>query len=285
MDTTADTIDDKTPDRTPDKTIALSTTGLLVAALAVLALVVAYLLGGSGGTPVAQAVTPVPTAEGADAAPRTLTMSGVGEATAVPDQVTFDLSVRMKRPELDEALDAASRTMTRVLAALEAEGVERKDVQTTGLEMYPVYDYPRYSPPVLTGYRVTQRAAVLVRELRSAGGAVSAAIDAGGNAARVGDIALKIGDPEAALGKARRLAVEEATLKAQEYAEATGQELGAVMTLREVEATSLSAIDERPLAYEMAAAFRSSADSAPLPVSAGRADLGVTVQVVWELAA
>ncbi|GEP38514.1 hypothetical protein NPS01_21770 [Nocardioides psychrotolerans] len=272
-------------DKNADRNITVSTTGLLVAALAVLALLVAYLLGGSGGTPAAQAVIPSQTVEGTGVDPRTLTMTGVGEATAVPDQVTFDLSVRMKQPELDAALDAASLTMTRVRAALEAEGVERKDVQTTGLEMHPVYDYPRYSSPVLTGYRVTQSAAVLVRELRSAGGAVSAAIDAGGNAARVGDIALKIGDPEAALGKARRLAVEEATLKAQEYAEATGEELGAVMTLREVDATSRSAIDDRPLTYEVAAAFRSSADSAPLPLSAGRADLGVTVQVVWELAA
>jgi len=281
VDTTPDIQVDK---RQPDRQLTVSVTGLLVAALAALALVVAYLLGGSGGaTPAAQAISPTQSPEGAAGKPRTLTMSGSGEASAVPDQVSFDLSVRMKRPELDEALAAASRTMARVLDALEAEGVERKDVQTTGLEMYPVYDYPRYAPPVLTGYRVTQRAAVLVRELRSAGGAVSAAIDAGGNAARVGDIALKIGDPETVLGQARQLAVEEATLKAQEYAEATGQDLGVVMTLREVEATSRSAIDARPLAYSLEA-FRSADALAQLPISAGRADLGVTVEVVWELA-
>ena len=276
---------DTTPDPTPSNSPSPSpsVTGLLVAALAALALLVAYLLGGSGGTPpAAQAVAPVQ-ASGQVAEARTVTMSGSGEATAVPDQVGFDLSVRMTRPELDEALAAASRTMTRVLGALQAQGVERKDVQTTGLEMSPVYDYPRYSPPVLTGYRVTQRAAVLVRELRSAGGAVGAAIAAGGNAARVGDIALRIGDPDVALGKARQLAVEEATRKAQEYADATGQDLGPVMTLREVQATSRSAIDQRRLTYETAA-LRDSADAAMLPVSAGRADLGVTVEVVWELA-
>ncbi len=283
MDDQPDDRPDDQPDRGPTRSVTVSLTGLLVAALAALALVVAYLLGGAGGaTPTAQALTPTSPAQGATAEPRTLTMSGAGEATAVPDQVGFDLSVRTKRPGLDEALAAGSRTMERVMDALVAAGVERKDVQTTGLEMYPVYDYPRYAPPVLTGYRVTQRAVVLVRELRSAGGVVSAAIDAGGDAARVGDIALKVGDPEKALGKARRLAVEEATLKAQEYAEATGQDLGAVLTLHEVEATSRSAIDQRPLAYE-AAALRDSAD-APLPISAGRADLGVRVRIVWELA-
>jgi uncharacterized protein YggE len=265
-----------------DKNVTVSVKGLLVAGLVLLALAVAYLLGGNGGSPAAQAAAPE---EGAVAAARTVTMTGSGEATAVPDQVVFDVSVRMMRPELEDALDESNRTMEKVLDALEAQGVARKDIQTTGLEMDPVYDYPRYSAPVLKGYRVTQRAAVLVTELKSAGKAVTAAVTSGGNAVRVGDIRLKIGDPEAALAKARTQAVVEATRKAEEYADATGQELGAVMTLREVEETSQSAIDEQRLKYGEVAAFaaRDMATSS-LPIQAGRADLGVNVQVVWELA-
>lgn len=263
-----------------DKNVTVSVKGLLVAGLVLLALAVAYLLGGNGSTPPAQAAAPE---EGAVAAARTVTMTGSGEATAVPDQVVFDVSVRMMRPELEDALDESNRTMEKVLDALEAQGVARKDIQTTGLEMNPVYDYPRYSAPVLKGYRVTQRAAVLVTELKSAGKAVTAAVNSGGNAVRVGDIRLKIGDPEAALAKARTQAVKEATRKAEEYAAATGQELGAVMTLREVEETSQSAIDEQRLMYGEVAAF-ASRDMASLPIQAGRADLGVDVQVVWELA-
>lgn len=266
-----------------DKNVTVSVKGLLVTGLVLLALAVAYLLGGDDGTPAAQAAAP----EESSAAPaRTVTMTGSGESTAVPDQVVFDVSVRMMRPELEDALDESNKTMERVLDALEAQGVARKDVQTTGLEMDPVYDYPRYSAPVLKGYRVTQRAAVLVTELKSAGKAVTAAVTSGGNAVRVGDIRLKIGDPEAALAKARAQAVEEATRKAQEYADATGQELGGVLTLRELEESSQSAIDQRDLMYaETAAAFGSmDRASAALPIRAGRADLGVDVQVVWELA-
>jgi hypothetical protein len=264
-----------------EKNVTVSVKGLLMAGLVLLALVVAYLLGGDGDTPAAQAAAP----EVEQAAARTVTMTGSGEATAVPDQVVFDVSVRMMRPELEEALAESNRTMEQVLGALEAQGVARKDIQTTGLEMDPVYDYPRYSEPVLKGYRVTQRAAVLVTELKSAGKAVTAAVTSGGNAVRVGDIRLKIGDPEVALAEARTQAVEEATRKAQEYADATGQELGAVMTLRELEETSQSAIDQRDLMYGAARSY-ATADMAlaSLPVRAGRADLGVDVQVVWELA-
>ena len=264
-----------------DKNVTLSVKGLLMAGLVLLALVVAYLLGGDGDTPAAQAAAP----DADQTAARTVTMTGSGEATAVPDQVVFDVSVRLMRPELEDALAESNRTMEKVLKALEAQGVARKDIQTTGLQMDPVYDYPRYSAPVLKGYRVTQRAAVLVTELKSAGKAVTAAVTSGGNAVRVGDIRLKIGDPEAALAKARAQAVEEATLKAQEYAEATGQELGAVLTLRELDETSQSAIDQRDVMMTRASAYAvAEMASKSVPVRAGRADLGVDVQVVWELA-
>lgn len=263
-----------------DKNVTVSVKGLLVTGLVLLAMAVAYLLGDVGGsTSPAVAAAPAEVA----ATPRTLTMSGVGEASAVPDQVTFNLSVRLLRPELDEALSGANQTMEKVLGALQDKGVARKDVQTTGLEMSPVYDYPRYSEPVLKGYRVTQRAAVLVSELKSAGNAINAAVEAGGNAARVSDIALKVGDPETALAEARQLAVEKATVKAQDYAEATGQTLGDVLTLREVESSAQSAINGTEMTQMAARSYAADA-AAPLPIRAGRADLGVTVQVVWELA-
>ena len=137
-----------------DKTVTVSVKGMLVAGLVLLALVVAYLLGGGNGNPPpAQAA-----AAAEDEAPaRTVTMTGSGEATVVPDQVVFDVSVRMMRPELEGALAASNRTREKVLKALEGQGVARKDIQTTGLEMNPVYDYPRYSAPVLTGYRSGRR--------------------------------------------------------------------------------------------------------------------------------
>ena len=102
-------------------------------------------------------------------------------------------------------------------------------MQTTGLSMYPEYDYPAYGPPVLTGYRVTQRAQVHVRELAQGGAAVSAAVETGGNGVRVSDIRLEVGDPDAVLEQARDAAVEAATAKAEQYAAATGQALGDVV--------------------------------------------------------
>ena len=154
----------------------------------------------------------------------------------MPDEVGFGVSVGLTRPDLSTALDDASATMTRVLARPGRLRRRSKDrVQTTGLAMDPVYDYPSYGPPVLRGYRVTQRAAGDgAASWTAPAGAITAAVRTGGNAVRVGDIRLLVGDRESVLEQARDAAVAEATAKAEQYAEATGQSLGDVLSLREV---------------------------------------------------
>ncbi|WP_182526672.1 SIMPL domain-containing protein [Nocardioides dongkuii] len=260
-----------------DGSITVGVKGLVVTGLVLLGLAVAYLLGDAGGGAAADAA-PAPATATPAAAPGTVTMGGAGEATAVPDQVEFSLAVGATRPSLDEALDVASTTMDRVLGRLSGFGVRKGDVQTTGLSMNPVYDYVENGPPVLRGYRVSQRAQVLVTELARGGAAISAAVGAGGNGVRVSDIRLGISDPDAALAQARQAAVAEATAKAEEYAEATGQELGGVVTLREVSATPPR---ESPVfAAQNLAAY----DAAAVPIRAGKEDLAVRVEVVWRLA-
>lgn len=251
----------------------------LLTLLAVLALLVAFLLGNAGGTP-AQAA-PVYLGDQSKAgqvaaAGGAITMTGVGKATVVPDQLTFSLSVTDKETDLDQALGRSSATMKRVIVVLGQHGVKSSDVQTTGLQMYPTYDYHSYGPPTLTGYRVTQRASVVVRDLTQGGKAISAAIGAGGNRVRASNIRLGVSDPEAAMAKARTAAVEQATAKAQEYADATDQTLGEVVSIRE----GRSARPVRDYVYNRRAAFDLAATSA-LPIKAGKDDLSVKVSVVW----
>ena len=259
-----------------EKTVTVSVRGMLLAAVVLLALLSAYLVGNAGGagTP-AQAAAPAAT----DTHRRTLTMAGTGEATTVPDQLAFDLEVGLMRPDLETALSDASGVMDRVLASLEDLGVAKVDVQTTGLSMYPVYDYHQYSPPTIRGYRVSQRASVLVEELKQGGRAVSTAVDTGGPAVRVSNIRLRVGDPDAAMKKARDAAVAEARTKAEQYAAAAGQDLGKVVTLREVSAP-------RPTAVHGYAVQRGALDTVAgkaLPIRTGKDTMKVTVRVVWEL--
>lgn len=256
--------------------ITVSVRSLLLAGLVLMGLVTAYLLGASG-EPVTAPAQAAEQASPVAADQRLVAMVGEGETTAVPDEMSFALSVSTKRLELEEALASSSRTMRRVLAVLEQHGVEDGDVQTTGLSMQPEYEYRAYAPPTLTGYRVTQRAQVEIDRLQDGGSAVSAAIDAGGNGVRVRAIELQVGEPEEVLRRARDAAVAAATAKAEQYAAATGQELGEVVSIREVDERHVT---RQPL---LQAAGYKSADlsRATLPVRAGKDDLRVRIEVVW----
>ena len=258
-----------------DNKVTISVRGLVVTAAVLLALAAAYVLGAGGkvGEPARAADDAVDTTK------RVLTMAGTGEATAVPDQVSFRLSVSAKRSDLDSALAEANRLMRKALHALSEQGVAKEDVQTTGLQMNPEYQYHSYDPPTLTGYRVTQTARVLVKELAKAGRAIGATVSAGDSGVRVSGIQLEIGDPQAAMAQARAAAVAEATAKAQQYAEETGQSLGQVVDLREVSATR-----PRDLYYGRVASqamYGLTDAAAVLPIRAGEDELKVTVKIVW----
>ena len=259
-----------------DRSVTLSAKGVLVAAVVALGLVVAYLLGAGGDS--AQASPTAPSGTSTEGKPRTLVMTGTGKTVGVPDELTFSLSVGLVRSDLHSALTDANATMDRVLTRLDQLGVRRSDVQTTGLQMNAVYDYHAYAPPTLRGYRVSQRAEVLVRDLARGGRAVTAAVETGGNDVRVGDIGLRIADTDSLLAQSRQQAVKEATAKAQEYADATGQTLGPVLSLREVHA---STVTPRPIAFQRDAAFDA---LKALPIRAGKDKLGVTVRIVWSFA-
>jgi uncharacterized protein YggE len=258
-----------------DRSVTVSAKGMLVAAVVALGLVVAYLLGAGGGS--AQA-SPTTTSTDPNGEPRTLVTTGTGKTVGVPDELTFSLSVGLVRYDLKTALADANATMGRVLTRLDQLGVRRSDVQTTGLQMNAVYDYHSSGPPTLRGYHVSQRAQVLVRDLTLGGRAVTAAVTTGGNDVRVGNIGLRIADTDSLLAKSRKAAVEQATAKAQEYADATGQELGAVVSLREVHASTPRM---QNLAYGRDV-FASADKGAALPIRAGKDKLAVTVKIVWE---
>jgi uncharacterized protein len=255
-----------------NRSVTVSTRAVLVALVAVLALVVAYLLGNAGGS--AQAASNGPTDQ---SRPGTLVTTGTGRTIGVPDQLTFTVSVGVLRSDLDTALADSNATMNRVLGALGRTGVRHSDVQTTGLHMNAVYTYHSDGTRTLQGYRVGQDAQVLVRDLTRGGRAVSAAVAAGGNDVRVGGLHLQIGDTQTLLAHSRSAAVQDATAKAKEYAAATGQSLGQVVSLREVHTVAPT---PQPLSYHRSAMALT---PAALPIRAGHDKLGVTVRIVWEL--
>jgi len=253
-------------------TVTISVRSLVVTAATTLAVLAAYVIGSAqAGTSTALA------AQASTSGDRpSIVMTGTGEATGVPDQLRFSLSVHANASDVSTALHAASKTTRQVISAVRSQHVAPRDIKTTGLSINAVYRYSDNSPPVITGYAVTQSLSVLVRTLPDAGATMTAAVDAGGNAVRLHDVRLQIGDEDALLRQARADAINEAHDKAAQYAEAAGRGLGEVTSVREVQASP-----SYPAVYR-ASALDAAVPS--VPIRAGTAELHVTVSVVWSFA-
>lgn len=171
----------------------------------------------------------------------TITVSGTGEAYAVPDIATFSFTAREEAETVKEAQDTVSEQVSSILAALEEVGIEEKDIKTTSYNSYPRYEWretkslctefscpPSDSERVLVGYEQSQSVAITVRDLDK----VSQVLEVLGGAevASMYGPSFEVDDQDAALTEARKEAIAKATEKAEMLTEELGVRLGKVVS-------------------------------------------------------
>lgn len=215
------------------------------------------------------------TAQDAPPRPR-IVVSGQGESALRPDMAVLTLGVMRQADTARAALDAANAAMAEVTAAMKAEGIEERDLQTSNFAISPVYAYPSSDqpgqPPKITGYEVNNTLSVRLRDIAKVGAVLDKAVTLGVN--QGGGIAFTNDDPSAALTEARIDAVKQASAKARTLAGAAGVKLGKVIEITE------QSYAPQPMAFAMKAR-----DAAPasVPVEAGENAYRVDVNVTFEL--
>ena len=135
--------------------------------------------------------------------PRQITVTGSSQVDAVPDRATITAGVETQAPTAAGALAANSQAMAAVFAALEAAKVEKRDMQTSQLNLNPVYEPFREgaeAPPQVVAFQASNMVTVTVRDLASLGGLIDALAGAGAN--RLYGIGFEVDGP-AAFGRRR----------------------------------------------------------------------------------
>ncbi len=161
------------------------------------------------------------------------TVSGEGEATAVPDTAQINLGVTKSAATVESAKDQVNTAANDIIAGLKALGVEEKDVKTTNYSVNPNYDYATGSVEKINGYTVSQNLSVEVKEIDRANKVVDMAAEKGAN--QVGGIQFILADDKREeLEKiARKDAIEKAKAKANDIASAAGIRLGKLINVSE----------------------------------------------------
>ncbi len=212
-------------------------------------------------------------APSANAAPtRYITISSQGSVKVVPDAVRINATSTNVAPTSKEALAATAKTSAAVRAALSAAKIDKKDIATQSVSVYPEYKYDN-NTAVLVGYRASQTFTIVVRAAATAGDVVDAIVAAGGDSLQLSGATPFVLDNTKAATAARTVAVKNARAKAASYASLLGVKLGKVNYLVENSAPT-------PYVPVMAVA-KTEADSTV--VDLGEQDVTVSVTVQWSL--
>jgi uncharacterized protein YggE len=208
----------------------------------------------------------------------TLTVTGEGGTAVAPDMATVQIGVTNEGETAKSALDANTAAMTGALDRLKAAGIEDRDMQTTGLNLGPRYDYNRTNPdgtPKITGFTASNGVTVRIRALDTLGTVLDAVVADGANT--LNGVSFGLQDPGPNLDEARKGAVADARRKAELYAAAAGVKLGAIQSITEQSGYA------SPVPMPMAEASYAKA-GAPVPVAAGEVRVTANVTIVWALA-
>ncbi len=218
------------------------------------------------------ALAPRPARAVDDAEPdRTISVSGTGTVTIVPDVADLHVGVVVQRPKVKDARAAAATAMQGVVKALRDAGVAERDIRTTTLSLQPVYDYnTNGSAPKIVGYELRNGVVATIRDLEKIADAVDGALAGGGTT--LDGVAFRVDDPTGPEAQARTQAMQAARAKADALAAAAGVSIIGVASISE---------QSSPTPWPVPYAGARADEAAATPILAGTSDVTVSVSVVY----
>jgi len=221
----------------------------------------------------ALAVALVGTFARADDALRTISVSGHGEVSAVPDIARVAVGVRTIAETARVALSENSTSMTAIFEALSKAGIADRDMQTVGLSLNPRWtqkvnqDGTRTQVPV--GYEASNQLSVTCRDLSRLGELLDALAEAGANDMR--GISFDIDEKDRLMDEARKRAVQDGRARAELLAREAGVELGKVLSISE-------GGSQGPIFQA-----RGMAEMAAVPIAEGEQTISANIALTYEI--
>lgn len=213
----------------------------------------------------------------ADGDDKSITVTGKATVQIAPDMAVVTLGVTETSNEVVTAQTTVNEKVNAMVEALVAEGVDKKDIGTNYMSIYPQYNYDyQTGEQTFKGYTADTQLSIKVRDLDRAGALIDIALQAGAN--QLNNITFTRENNTDAVDKALTHAVEDATRKAGVIAAAAGVNIKGVISVKEdytyyYDGAALN----RTVAYEDAAS------GGETNVQAGMLDVSMTVTVEFEI--
>ena len=223
-----------------------------------------------------------------DRVENTISFSGHGEVTAVPDIANIYFTISKDAKTVKEAQDLVAQIEKKSLDFLKTNNILEKDIKTANASFYPKYEYQYekqvcveincpspISKSVIVGYTASESITVKIRNTDDVGKIMQGLGEFG--VSELSGPNFAIDNEDNLKDTARKLAIDEAKIKAKKLAKDLGVRLGKI--------TSFSENGNYPIpiyAKEMMA-DDSSASSAPAEIPKGENTISSDVTITYEI--
>jgi uncharacterized protein len=205
-----------------------------------------------------------------------LSVQGSGSSRVDPDEATVRLGVLAQAPTAQVVMQQVNQTANAILAAVRKLGVPEKDIQTSELNLSPVYaqvPQDRGGEPRISGYQASNVVSIRLTKMDIVGPVVDAGLGAGAN--RLDGVVFGLQNDEAARSDALAKAAAAARTKATALAKALNVRLAEILEVVEGGVTVFTPMRSSRMAMESM-----SADTA---VSAGQVGVDASLTLRYRI--
>ena len=203
-----------------------------------------------------------------------INVSGEGKVKVIPDEATIAVTVETKGTNAKEVKKQNDVKIEAVLKFIKKMNLAPSDFKTQRVALNPQYDYEKKKH----SYNATQTIEILLKDLSKYDELMEGLVDAGIN--RIDNVTFESSKMVQYESEARKLAMKDAKIKAEDYVSVLGQKVGRAMTISDNSQTSYP----RPM-YASMKTMESSDMSAPretLAVGEINITANVTVSFILE---
>lgn len=209
----------------------------------------------------------------------TISVQGQGQVKAVPDLVGIYFSVQTNAPTSAEATQKNSELVDELKSELGKIGIEEKEVQTQGFNVYPEYDWVN-GRQIEKGYTASHqiRIEISTSETQKIGEIIDAGVNAGVGISYINfELSQELQNSYKA--EALKLAAEDAKIKAEAVAEGFNKKLGKLVS------TSVDEFNYYPWrAYDYAeGATTAQVKESATSITPSEQDISASVRAVYRI--
>ncbi|MEN0010682.1 SIMPL domain-containing protein, partial [Flavobacterium nitrogenifigens] len=154
-----------------------------------------------------------------------INVNGEGKVKVAPDQVCISASVETKGNNAKDVKKQNDEKMDAVLKFIKKMNIPTADFKTKQVALNPQYDYEKKK----TSYNATQTVEIVVKDLSKYDELMEGLVQQGIN--RIDRVSFESSKLAQYESEARKLAMKDAKVKAEEYVSVLGQKVGKAFTI------------------------------------------------------